>query len=211
MLQVAQLSHSFWAEAVSTACYLQNCSFTSALSNTTPFELWTGMKPDIRNLRIFGCPAYSHIPEEKRTKLDTKTLKCIFIGYSETTGTKGYRLFDPTTKRVFTSRDVIFYEDSLLTGGALPLQRSPSSTHFDPDELYQIPEISPPPSFPPAPNIQSEPSDPADTHSGSPTASSTLHSALGSPGSPRSSSKSQPTPPYRPPFVTCLGTRLAPR
>lgn len=79
MLQVAQLSNSFWAEAVATASYLQNCSYTVALTSTTPYEVWTGFKPDLSDLRIFGCPAYSHIPDEKRKKLDSKQLNVFLL------------------------------------------------------------------------------------------------------------------------------------
>ena len=84
MLQVAHLSKHFWAEAVATACYLQNRSYTTSLNNITPYELWTGYDHDLTDLRIFGCPAYSHIVKERRKKLDSKAMKCIFIGYSST-------------------------------------------------------------------------------------------------------------------------------
>lgn len=62
MLKVANLPYSFWTEAIATICYLQNLSFTKALKNTTPHCLWTGTRPDLSHLRIFGCLAYTHIP-----------------------------------------------------------------------------------------------------------------------------------------------------
>jgi hypothetical protein len=58
------MSNSFWAKAISTAYYLQNRLGTVALE-TTPYELWTNQKPSISHLRIFGCPAYVHVPDEK--------------------------------------------------------------------------------------------------------------------------------------------------
>jgi len=48
----------------------------------TPKEKFTGKKPDVSHLRVFGCIAYVHVPDEKRSKLDPKVEKCIFIGYS---------------------------------------------------------------------------------------------------------------------------------
>jgi hypothetical protein len=39
MFKVANLHNSFWVEAISTACYLQNLSFTKALTNSTPHQL----------------------------------------------------------------------------------------------------------------------------------------------------------------------------
>lgn len=105
---------------MATASYLQNCSYTSVLPHTTPYELWTGIKTDLNNLRIFGCCTYAHIPDTHRKKPDVKTLKCIFIGYGTLTGIKGYRLYHPATRRLFTSRDVVFSEDLLLTSGGSP-------------------------------------------------------------------------------------------
>jgi hypothetical protein len=50
-----------------------NCSYTSALNNITPYELWTGFKLDVSHFKFFGYIAYFHILDEKRTKLDIKT------------------------------------------------------------------------------------------------------------------------------------------
>ena len=50
-----------------------------------------------------------HIPKDERKKLDSKSRRCIFLGYGVTT--KGYRLYDPMKKKVCYSRDVIFMED----------------------------------------------------------------------------------------------------
>jgi hypothetical protein len=48
----------------------------------TPEEKFTGKKPDVFHLIVFSCIAYVHVPDEKRSKLDPKADKCIFIGYS---------------------------------------------------------------------------------------------------------------------------------
>lgn len=93
MLSSAGLKQKFWAEAVATACYLINRSPTSALVDKTPMEAWSGHKPSLRHLRVFGSEAYAHAPKEKRTKLENNAVKCIFIRYSY--GVKGYKLWDP--------------------------------------------------------------------------------------------------------------------
>eukprot|EP00253_Pinus_taeda_P030986 PITA_30986 len=62
------------------ACYLVNKSPSLALEDKTPQEVWTGKKPSLSHLRVFGCDAYVHVPKEKRTKMDSKSEKCIFIG-----------------------------------------------------------------------------------------------------------------------------------
>ena len=73
----------------------------------TPYEAWHGRAPSVAHLRVFGCVAYTHDLGQLR-KLDDRGVPGIFIGYAE--GTKAYRVFDPTSGRVKTSRDVIFDE-----------------------------------------------------------------------------------------------------
>ena len=60
------------------------------------------------HLKIFGCEAFVHIPKENRTKLDDKSIKCIFLGYADEDF--GYRLWDPVKHKIIRSRDVIFNE-----------------------------------------------------------------------------------------------------
>eukprot|EP00253_Pinus_taeda_P006681 PITA_06681 len=81
---------------------------SSTLEDNTPQELWTGKKPSLSHLRVFGCDAYVHVRKEKRTKLDSKFEKCMFIGYKD--GLKCYKLWNPVTRKVVYSRDVVFRE-----------------------------------------------------------------------------------------------------
>jgi hypothetical protein len=67
-----------------------------------------GSKPEVHNLKVFGCNSFSHIPKENRKKLDAKTIKCILIGYYSEF--KEYKLFDRATHKVFASRDAFFHE-----------------------------------------------------------------------------------------------------
>ena len=76
----------------------------------TPEEAWSGRKPAVNHFKIFGCIAYAHIPDQKRKKLDDKAEKCVFFGVSD--ASKAYKLFNPFTKKVVTSRDVVFYEEN---------------------------------------------------------------------------------------------------
>jgi len=78
---------------------------TATILGMTPEKKLTGKKPDVSHLRVFGCIAYVHVPDEKRSKLDPKDEKCIFIGYS--LEQKGYRCFNPSTRKLQVSRDVM--------------------------------------------------------------------------------------------------------
>ena len=75
----------------------------------TPEEAFTGEKPEIGHLRIFGCPVYVHVPRERRTKLDPFGRKGVFVGYSEFA--KAYWIYIPRQRKIELSRDVTFEED----------------------------------------------------------------------------------------------------
>ncbi|KAL5852379.1 hypothetical protein ACOSQ3_007497 [Xanthoceras sorbifolium] len=155
MLRTAGLPNSFWAEAAKTACYVVNRSPSTAINLKTPMEMWTGKPPDYSNLYPFGCPAYVMYNAQERSKLDPKSRRCIFLGYAD--GVKGYRLWDPTTRKVIVSRDVIFVEDQLLQNDGNnstskeasetttvqvennPVQESPVSTEAAPEHEVQEP------------------------------------------------------------------------
>jgi len=108
MLNDKNLPNYFWAKAVATVIYIMNRKPTSAIHSMTPKEKFTCKKPDVSHLIVFGCIAYVHVHDEKRSKLDPKAKKCIFIGYS--LQQKGYRCFNPSTRKLQVSRDVVFDE-----------------------------------------------------------------------------------------------------
>jgi transposase InsO family protein len=64
------LSMFLWGEATMTEIYVHNKIPHRILKDMTPEEAFSGKKPNVENLRIFGCPVYSHIPKEKRNKLE---------------------------------------------------------------------------------------------------------------------------------------------
>ncbi|KAG6396851.1 hypothetical protein SASPL_143008 [Salvia splendens] len=99
----------FWAEAAKWAVHVLNRSPTSVIQGKTPEEIWSGMKPRVDYFRVFGCIAHVHVPDQRRTKLDDKSTICVLIGVSNES--KSYRLYNPTTEKVITSRDVIFEEE----------------------------------------------------------------------------------------------------
>ena len=108
MLADVKLPLTFWEETLSTAVYLRNRSPTTAVDDSTPYEALTGVKPNVKHLRVFGCTTYAHVPNDEQSKLNSKARKSILMGYR--TDTKGYRLYDPKRGKVFYSRDVQFNE-----------------------------------------------------------------------------------------------------
>jgi hypothetical protein len=98
-----------WAEACATAVYLQNRSPHRILGKMTPEEAFTGRRPDVEHIRNFGCSTFSHVPSERRTKLDPIAQQGILVGYLEVS--KAYRIYIPPLRKVVVSRDVRFEED----------------------------------------------------------------------------------------------------
>jgi hypothetical protein len=109
MLHDQSLPLYLWAEACATAVYLQNRSPHRILGKMTPEEAFTGRRPDVEHIRIFGCSTFSHVPSERRTKLDPTSQQGILVGYSEVS--KAYRIYIPPLRKVVVSRDVRFEED----------------------------------------------------------------------------------------------------
>lgn len=108
MLGDSGLPKKFWAEALKTAVYIRNrCPSISLPQHLTPMEIWTGRRPDVGHLRVFGSKAFAHVPGDERGKLGSKTKACWMLGYGDRT--EGYQLYDI---RVFFSMDVAFQEES---------------------------------------------------------------------------------------------------
>jgi hypothetical protein len=70
-------------EEIDTLIYLVNMSPSLALVETTPNEVWSGKNPSVSHLKVFVYSEFVHVPKEKRSKLDKKEVRCIFIGYKE--------------------------------------------------------------------------------------------------------------------------------
>ena len=96
MLKTAVLGLEFWEFSVQVSCYIHNRIYSRGV-NGVPQTLITRRKPYLGHLRIFGCPAYVHIPAHMRKKLEDNAFQGILVGYP--TYSKGYLVFNPTTRR----------------------------------------------------------------------------------------------------------------
>jgi hypothetical protein len=91
---------------------VQNRLSHSTLGFKTPEEMFTGKKPEVSHLKIFGCPVFIHIPKEKRNKLEPSGKKGIFVGYCEVS--KAFRIYIPIHRHIEISRDMTFDEEATL-------------------------------------------------------------------------------------------------
>jgi hypothetical protein len=113
MLLDADLPKSYWYDALTYTAFLHNVSPTRSLEHTTPEEAWSGNKPDISSIRVFGSCAFVHIPDVQRGKLAAKSLICTFLGYARSR--KAYKLIHRPTKRFLESCDIVFDEGGVPT------------------------------------------------------------------------------------------------
>jgi len=82
MLNEKNLPKYFWAKTVATVVYIMKQTPIMIVHGMTLEEKFTGKKPNVSHLIVFGYIAYMHVPNKKRSKLDPKPKKCIFIEYS---------------------------------------------------------------------------------------------------------------------------------
>ena len=96
---------SLWGYALETAAFLLNRIPLKAVEKT-PYELWTGKRPGLSFLKIWGCEAY--VKCQASDKLSSQSNKCLFVGYPKET--KGYYFYIPSENKVFVARNGVFLE-----------------------------------------------------------------------------------------------------
>ncbi|GKB35260.1 retrovirus-related pol polyprotein from transposon TNT 1-94, partial [Tanacetum coccineum] len=110
MLADSMLPTTFWAEAVSTACYVQNRMLIVKPHNKTPYELFQGRMPTLSFMRPFGCPVTIPNTMDHLGKFDGKADEGFFIGYS--LNSKAFRVFNSRTRIVEEKLHIRFRENT---------------------------------------------------------------------------------------------------
>ncbi|GJV62694.1 ribonuclease H-like domain-containing protein [Tanacetum coccineum] len=129
MLADSKLPTTFWAEAVSTACYVQNRVLIVKPHNKTPYELFRGIKPAIGFMKPFGCHVTILNTLDKLGKFDGKSDEGFFVGYS--LSSKAFRVYNIRTRKVQENLHVGFLENKPMLEGNGP------KWLFDLDSLTQ--------------------------------------------------------------------------
>jgi hypothetical protein len=97
----------FWADAISTACYISNRIFLRSILHLTPFELCFGCKPSVSHFRPFRCKCFV-LKHGNLDKFESRSFDGILLGY--TPHGRSYRVYKFETNTVVESCDVIFDE-----------------------------------------------------------------------------------------------------
>jgi hypothetical protein len=128
--------------------YIQNRRPNVIFKEKTPEEVFLGIKPEVGNLRIFGCPVYIHVPKEKRKNMESLGKKGVFVGYSEKS--KAYRIYVPGQRKIEVSRYVTFHEEATFKKSREIQQESkavqpasPSSENEESDDHREEPREGP--------------------------------------------------------------------
>ncbi|SGY38347.1 BQ5605_C003g02005 [Microbotryum silenes-dioicae] len=100
-----------WGEAALYYVHCKNLMPHAGIGDEIPDTRWHGFAPDISTLRAFGCRAWHHLPSAKRTDLDPKAVPLLFVGFDQ--HAKAFRLFEPSTRRIQLSRNVVFHESGI--------------------------------------------------------------------------------------------------
>ncbi|GJT06869.1 retrovirus-related pol polyprotein from transposon TNT 1-94 [Tanacetum coccineum] len=118
MLADSKLPTTFWAEAVNTACYVQNRVLVTKPHNKTPYELFLGRKPALGFMRPFGCPVTILNTIDHLGKFDGKADEGFFVGYS--INSKAFRVFNSRTRIVEENLHVQFSKNTPNIAGSGP-------------------------------------------------------------------------------------------
>jgi hypothetical protein len=101
-----------------TIIYILNRVPSKSVSKMS-YELWTGHKPSLNYLQVWGCPVEAKIFIPNANKLESKTVSCHFIGYPEKYN--GFRFYYPDRHTKFVEiRHAIFLEDEMMRGSTVP-------------------------------------------------------------------------------------------
>jgi hypothetical protein len=108
LLHHANLPNYFWPFAYESANFILNRSISRvSCTGKTPYENIYKVPPDFKHFRTFGCVAYVHVPDQLRSSLDNRSIKCIFIGYNA----KSWKFMEVDTRKIINSVDAKFFEN----------------------------------------------------------------------------------------------------
>nr|GEV01750.1 hypothetical protein [Tanacetum cinerariifolium] len=118
MLADSLLPILFWAEAVNTACYIQNRVLVTKPQNKTLYELLHGRTPSIGFMRPFRCPVTIQNTLEPLGKFERKVDEGFLVGYSM--HSKAFRVFNSRTRIIQETLHVNFLENTPNVVGTGP-------------------------------------------------------------------------------------------
>ncbi|GKF80694.1 retrovirus-related pol polyprotein from transposon TNT 1-94 [Tanacetum coccineum] len=115
MLVDSLLPTTFWVEAVSTTCYVQNRVLVTKPHNKTPYELLHSRPPSISFMRPFGCPVTILNTLDLLGKFDRKADEGFLVRYF--INSKAFRVLNSRTRKVEENLHITFLENKPNVAG----------------------------------------------------------------------------------------------
>jgi histone deacetylase 1/2 len=122
LLAHASIPLCYWNDSFSTAYFLINRLPSRTIDMQTPLQHLLHETPDYTLFKVFGCACWPHIRQYNNHKLDFRSKKCVFLGYSSLN--KGYKCLHVPSNGVYISRDVIF-DELVFPFANLPTSHNP--------------------------------------------------------------------------------------
>jgi hypothetical protein len=116
MLDEHRTPRSFWADAISTACYISNRIFLRLILYLTPFELRCSHKSSVSHFRPFGCKCFI-LKRDNLYKFESCSFDGILLGH--TPYGRSYRIYNVETNTIIESSDVTFDETAPCPRGVV--------------------------------------------------------------------------------------------
>jgi hypothetical protein len=107
MLDEHRTPRRFWADAISTTCYVSNRIFLRSILHLTPFELRFGRKPSVSQFRPFGCKCFV-LKRGNLDKFESRSFDDILLGHIP--HGRSYRVYNLETNIIVESCDMTFDE-----------------------------------------------------------------------------------------------------
>lgn len=125
IIHASGVDESFWTYAASHATHLHNVLPSTRLAGEmSPYQAKYGMKPDVSNIRVWGCTCWYFLPEHERTsKIAPRAVPAVHLGLDPLR--KGYIVYVPELNRITTAYHLTFQERKFL--------------HFEPEGVINIP------------------------------------------------------------------------
>nr|GEW48215.1 ribonuclease H-like domain-containing protein [Tanacetum cinerariifolium] len=118
MLADSKLLTTFWAEAVNTACYVQNRVLVVKPYFKILYELYKGRSPALSFMRPFGCHVIIFNTLDQLGNFDGKSDEGIFVGYS--TISKAFRVYNTRIRKVEENLHITFLENKPMIADGRP-------------------------------------------------------------------------------------------
>ena len=153
LLHQASLPTTFWTYAFATAVYLINRLPSKVTNAISPYQKLFGRSPNYLKLRVFGSLCFPWLRPYTKHKLESRSLPCIFLGYSLTQS--AYLCLHRATGRLYVSGHVQFvetqfpYSDDVIAPPSQPETTPPSfpphtQVPLRPTPLVQHNSVPPP-------------------------------------------------------------------